>query len=52
MDNSILWISKLCSCVSVRWCVIDIIKSIDMSLYDDLIIFGEELEFQHRLSGS
>ena len=24
-DNTILWISKLCSCVSVRWCFIELV---------------------------
>ena len=24
-DNAILWISKLCPCVSVRWCFIELV---------------------------
>ena len=24
-DNTILWVSKLCSCVSVRWCFIELV---------------------------
>ena len=38
-DNTILRISKVCSCVSLRWCFIELLKTKE---YNIIIILSEK----------
>ena len=37
VDNTILWISKLCSCASVRWCFIELVWRLKGKIFNVLV---------------
>ena len=47
-DNTILWISKLCSRVSLRWCFIELVWKTKEK--NSVIILNERSEFHHKIS--